>query len=36
MEKKMEHDMEIGIIKGIIGIRVSQKLGVPLMFTFSN
>ena len=25
MEKKMENEMETGIIKGIIGIRVSQN-----------
>ena len=29
MEKIMENEMETGIIQGIIGIRVSPKLGVP-------
>ena len=36
MEKNMENEMEIGIIRGIIGIRASQKLrgsflGVPII-----
>ena len=29
MEKKMENDMETGIIRGIIRIRVSQNSGYP-------
>ena len=27
MEKKMENEMETGLIEGIIGIRVSQNYG---------